>query len=206
MPKTETIQIRLDPDADEYTEVVLRQAIVEDGILKQTLEKKAKSESAIERTIEYGYYPTCVSCVASPKHVREMSFEQFANLLDQDVENWALAALRLNHHWNNSIAPLEKQKWDIEDWLREGYDNPGAEEGLMPPFEEKVFILGRVDDDLLAYAKKVLTILELTEWRWTILDVLRQPEELLDVVFYMKNIGEKFRTQARNRKKKSNNG
>lgn len=36
----------------------------------------------------------------------------------------------------------------------------------------------------------------MTEFAWTIEDVLDQPEELLDAVMYLKVIGEKMRKQA----------
>ena len=39
-------------------------------------------------------------------------------------------------------------------------------------------------------------VLELTEFKWTINDVLEQPEQELDAVMYMKIIGEKMRRQA----------
>jgi len=40
--------------------------------------------------------------------------------------------------------------------------------------------------------------LELTEFNWTINDILEQPEQELNAVFYLKNIGEKIRIQNRN--------
>ena len=53
---------------------------------------------------------------------------------------------------------------------------------------------------MLERAKKILMVLELTEWRWTINDVLEQPEQELDAVIGMKALGEKMRKQARDRK------
>jgi hypothetical protein len=50
---------------------------------------------------------------------------------------------------------------------------------------------------MLERAKQILMILEMTEFRWTILDVLRQPEQELDAVMYLKAMGEKIRIQAR---------
>ena len=41
-------------------------------------------------------------------------------------------------------------------------------------------------------------VLEMTEFRWTIVDVLNQPEQELQAVMYLKTIGEKMRTQNRN--------
>lgn len=46
-------------------------------------------------------------------------------------------------------------------------------------------------------AKQLLMVLEFTEFRWTILDVLNQPEQELDAVMHLKAVGEKMRTQAR---------
>jgi hypothetical protein len=59
---------------------------------------------------------------------------------------------------------------------------------------------------LLAQAKEVLADLELTEWQWTINDVLEQPEPLLWAVFELKKMGEKYKIQALNRKHGSESG
>jgi len=45
----------------------------------------------------------------------------------------------------------------------------------------------------------MLSILEMSEWSWTILDVLEQPQDLLDNIVSLKFIGSKISTQARNR-------
>jgi len=50
---------------------------------------------------------------------------------------------------------------------------------------------------MLERAKHILMVLEFTEFRWTINDVLAQPEPELNAVMYLKSIGEKIRTQAR---------
>jgi len=52
---------------------------------------------------------------------------------------------------------------------------------------------------MLERAKQILMVLELTEWRWTILDVLGQPEQELDAVISLKAVGEKIRKQTINR-------
>ena len=50
---------------------------------------------------------------------------------------------------------------------------------------------------MLDKAKQILMVLEFTEFRWTILDVLAQPEQELDAIMYLKSIGEKMRQHAR---------
>jgi hypothetical protein len=55
----------------------------------------------------------------------------------------------------------------------------------------------RFSDIALANAKRILTILEMTEFRWTILDVMEQPEQELEAVFALKALGEKVRAQSR---------
>jgi hypothetical protein len=64
-------------------------------------------------------------------------------------------------------------------------------------------IFGTIPDGIMEHAKKLLAILELTEFRWTINDILEQPEQEMNVVFYLKNLGEKIRIQSRNQKKSS---
>jgi hypothetical protein len=59
---------------------------------------------------------------------------------------------------------------------------------------------------LLAQAKEVLADLELTEWQWTINDVLEQPEPLLWAVMELKKMGDKYRIQAINRKQNPDGG
>lgn len=52
----------------------------------------------------------------------------------------------------------------------------------------------------MSRAKRILPVLEMTEWAWTINDVLDQPEQELNAVMYMKALGEKMRRQKNNRK------
>lgn len=59
----------------------------------------------------------------------------------------------------------------------------------------------KIPEDLLEVAKHLLMILEMVEWRWTINDILDQPEQELDAVMAMKSIGEKMRIQLRNRER-----
>jgi hypothetical protein len=49
-------------------------------------------------------------------------------------------------------------------------------------------------------------ILEMTEWRWTINDILAQPEPELWAVMSLKSVGEKYRTQALKRKRNPDGG
>ena len=49
-------------------------------------------------------------------------------------------------------------------------------------------------------AQQILLILELTEFQWTINDVLEQPDPELSAVFMLKAIGEKVRVHDRNAK------
>ena len=65
----------------------------------------------------------------------------------------------------------------------------------IPPLDQLQF--DRFSDDTLERAKRILPILEMTEFRWTINDVLEQPEQELDAVFALKVIGEKIRQQSR---------
>lgn len=48
---------------------------------------------------------------------------------------------------------------------------------------------------MLEKAKSILMVLELTEFKWTIIDVLEQPEEELNAVMHLKATGEKIRKQ-----------
>jgi hypothetical protein len=55
----------------------------------------------------------------------------------------------------------------------------------------------QIDPLVLARAQKILPVLEMTEFRWTIRDVLEQPEAELEAVFAMKAIGERIKLQSR---------
>jgi hypothetical protein len=68
----------------------------------------------------------------------------------------------------------------------------------LPAIEEWDFY--KFSDEFLALSRKVLTILELTEWHWTIKDVLEQDEQLLNAVMTHKDFGEKVRTKNRSAK------
>jgi len=44
-------------------------------------------------------------------------------------------------------------------------------------------------------AWRILTVLEMTEFNWTILDVLAQPEAILDRVMLLRDTGNRIRIQ-----------
>lgn len=46
-------------------------------------------------------------------------------------------------------------------------------------------------------------ILEMTEFRWTIQDILEQPESELEAVMHLKAIGEKLRSQSQKQQDES---
>lgn len=54
-------------------------------------------------------------------------------------------------------------------------------------------------DQEFAEAQRMLGILEMSDWSWTILDVLKQPQDLLDNIVLLKYIGNKISIQARNK-------
>ena len=55
----------------------------------------------------------------------------------------------------------------------------------------------KIPTEILERSKQILMVLELTEFRWTILDILAQPEQELDAVMHLKAVGEKMRSQSR---------
>ena len=58
----------------------------------------------------------------------------------------------------------------------------------------------KIDDGVMERAKKILPILELTNFAWDINTVLAQPEDELAAVFALKSVGNKIQMQARLRK------
>ena|SRR5271157_4203867 len=89
----------------------------------------------------------------------------------------------------------DDKKWDSIEWLRQAYEKTSQDNGDLPAFEDLIF--GDIPDDLLEHGKKLLAILELCEFKWTLNDILDQPEQELNLVFYLKNLGEKIRIQNR---------
>jgi hypothetical protein len=67
----------------------------------------------------------------------------------------------------------------------------GGEPDDLPDLEE--FQFHTIPDGMMERAKQILIILEMTEWQWTINDVLEQPEAELTAVFYLKAMGERIR-------------
>jgi hypothetical protein len=80
--------------------------------------------------------------------------------------------------------------------LSAAYGRADQENGDLPAFEDLEF--GAMSDELLARGKRLLAILELCNFQWTLEEILEQPEAETNAVFYMKNIGEKMRIQNRN--------
>jgi hypothetical protein len=198
------LRIRLNPKREIYTEIRFRRATIADGLHRAILEDKGNRTTKPRTTLRWmksDYYPVCVSAIEDPTWLREISFRKFSALDETDTDRMYVEALKQNPHWNYATRldpkKAEERKWNIEEWLQAAYDNPEAEDGAMPAFEEKVFVFGRMSDELLESAKRILAVLELTQFSWTIKQVLEQPEELLDAVFYMKNIGERMRIQTR---------
>jgi hypothetical protein len=61
-----------------------------------------------------------------------------------------------------------------------------------------------MDDDRFQIAQRVLEILEMVEFRWTINEVLEQPQALLDDVIALRMIGNKIKTQRQAQQAKEN--
>jgi len=53
-------------------------------------------------------------------------------------------------------------------------------------------------------AKRILPILEMTNFQWDILTALRQPEQELGAIFQLKYIGDKMKAQGQARRKAAN--
>lgn len=54
--------------------------------------------------------------------------------------------------------------------------------------------------------ERVATVLDLSEWHWTILDVLIQPDALLDDIIKFKGLTGKIRRQIDNRERARHRG
>ena len=89
-----------------------------------------------------------------------------------------------------------KINWDTLQWLETVYAGNVSVPGDMPNFDEINFY--KVPADVLERSKQVLLVLELVEFRWTILDVLAQPEPELNAIIQLKTLGERIRSRSRN--------
>lgn len=49
--------------------------------------------------------------------------------------------------------------------------------------------------------KRVLTVLEIVEWKWTVKEILEQPADLLDYIITAKSAGENIRIQRKGKSK-----
>lgn len=101
--KRETIQITF---RDKPTEVVLRSSTVGDGSYHGQLiaEGNAIKIDGSHKSYDLknaGLYlrPHCQACVESPEEVRDMSLDEFIMLDERELDAWAAASDRLNHHW-----------------------------------------------------------------------------------------------------------
>lgn len=61
-----------------------------------------------------------------------------------------------------------------------------------------------MDDDRFQSARRVLEILEMVEFRWTIAEILEQPQVLLEDVMALRMIGNKVKTQRTAQQAKEN--
>jgi hypothetical protein len=96
-----------------------------------------------------------------------------------------------------------KKNWDTSEWLSSAYGNID-DNGDLPAFEERPFY--KIPDDLLEKGKEILAVLELVEFRWTIKDVLEQPEPELWAVMELKKMGNKYYRQALKRQREPESG
>jgi hypothetical protein len=65
-------------------------------------------------------------------------------------------------------------------------------------------IFYQIPDEMIERAKEILMVLEMTNFQWTIEDVLEQPEQELRAVMHLKATGEKMRTQLNNQERAKN--
>jgi hypothetical protein len=90
---------------DEPVEVVIKKARKADGVLRAELMTKAggTAGSDLVKMIAFFLYPTCIASVSEPQWVREMSFEDFYNKVDEaDIDEWMKVAFEENPHWQKS--------------------------------------------------------------------------------------------------------
>lgn len=80
-------------------------------------------------------------------------------------------------------------------WLSEFYKDNSKDNALPEDFQMGVPV------HLIEQAKRVLSILEAVEWKWTPIQILEQPAELLDAVLSLKTNGEKVRRQLQEQNK-----
>ena len=101
--KKERITVTID---DQAVEVTLRSSTVGDGsyhgqlLYESGLIKTDESHESFDRKNVGTYlYPHCIACVENPREVREMSLDAFMLLDEIELDAWAAASDRLNHHW-----------------------------------------------------------------------------------------------------------
>lgn len=66
--------------------------------------------------------------------------------------------------------------------------------------DDPLEILAQYPAELLEKARKCLSYLEATDWKWDIVTLLKQPADLLEAVISLKVLGSEIRNQAQDKK------
>lgn len=78
-------------------------------------------------------------------------------------------------------------------WLNKVYGTSQNQGDLPDPLE----ILSRYTPQVLLAAKRCLSFLEAIDWKWDLITVLKQPDELMDAVMDLRMIGEAIRSEEK---------
>lgn len=89
---------------EEEVTLLLKPASQRDGVRRATLmatsrEGEMADRSEIEKQVAFYKYPTCVCCVREPERIAQMTFDQFMEVDEQDIDAWVQAAYDLNPQW-----------------------------------------------------------------------------------------------------------
>ncbi len=100
---------------DEERVITIGSARKADGIRRVELMSSVDEMniSKTEKMVAFWLYPTCVCSVREPEAIKEMSFKDFVDKVDEaDIDLWVKAAYECNPQWKASLENLGKVSED----------------------------------------------------------------------------------------------
>ena len=144
MNRRETITITLQDESE--VEVILRNSNIGDAayhtqliLSGEGMKYNISQTDDNKKSVGTFLYPHCVACVDSPESVREMSLDDFILLDELELNKWAAASDRLNHHWWQAqtdyvkSALLKMKEMSDEAQKKIGTPSPGSPPSTTVP-------------------------------------------------------------------------
>ncbi len=129
---TKSITIHVD---EEEVTLLLKSASKAEGIRRAEMMAHSRDgdmadRSESEKQVAFYLYPTCICCVREPANYRDLPFDEFLKVDEQDMDAWVQAAYDVNPQWARAWKMMAQMS--ETDEKKVGTPSDGSSEPTSP--------------------------------------------------------------------------